>query len=212
MTRRLFLWMPLLLVVLTVICWSAVSFAEPADQGEEGGQGEAAEAGVYVGEMPDNDKLKVLAEHRVIARFTGVNYRECIGKTMLCPDRCGSSGEYGMFTVLDYLVYNKPGQFGDAKQKTYMIQISDFNRKPIDDPKLVGCVKQLEAGDLVILEWKHLYGEVSPKTSSPVRPLLLMQPIDEAQAQALREARDKAADEAEDDVEGEQWEKVPASP
>lgn len=35
----------------------------------------------YVGKMPDNDKLKVLTEHKVIAIFQEVKFRRCMGRT-----------------------------------------------------------------------------------------------------------------------------------
>ena len=42
-------------------------------------------------------------------------------------------------------------------------------------------------GDQVVIEWKHLYGELRTGGSSPVRPLLLLKKIDQAEAKKLRD-------------------------
>jgi len=156
---------------------SVAAFAAEAEKSPE----------AYVGQMPDNDNLKVLAEHKVIATFQDVKFRRCMGRTGMCPDRCGSSGEFANFKITDYLHYKKNGKYGDEKQKTYMVQVTDFHRKPKGDPALGAYIKTLEAGDLVVIEWKHLYGEVRPGVSSPVRPLLLLKKIDKAEAKRLIE-------------------------
>lgn len=141
----------------------------------------------YVGKMPDNDQLKVLAEHKVVATFQGVKFRRCMGRTGLCPDRCGSSGEFANFKVTDYLHYKKDGKYGDEKQKAYMAQVTDFHRKPKGDPALGAYIKTLEAGDQVVIEWKHLYGKLQKGVTSPVRPLLLLKKIDPAEAKELQD-------------------------
>ena len=143
----------------------------------------------YVGKLPDNKKLKVLAEHKVIATFQEVKFRRCMGRTGNCPDRCGDSGEYANFKITDYLHYKKPGKYGDAKNTTYLAHITDFHRKPTGDPALGAYIKTLKPGDQVIIEWKHLYGEVRPGMHSPVRPLLLLKKIDKAEAKRLIEAK-----------------------
>lgn len=140
----------------------------------------------YVGKAPANKKLRVLAEHRVIARFEETPYKECRGLTGACPDRCGSSGEFATFTITDYLHYRKLGKYGDDKQKTYYIQISDFHRKPKGDPAMLAVVKQLKKGNLVLIEWNHLYGEIRPRSSAPVRPLLHLKKIDDDEAKRLK--------------------------
>lgn len=141
----------------------------------------------YVGKMPDNDQLKVLTEHKVIATFQEVKFRRCMGATGRCPDRCGSSGEFANFKITDYLHHKKAGKYSEDKQKAYMIQVTDFHRKPKGDPALGAYVKTLEAGDQVVIEWKHLYGKLRTGGSSPVRPLLLLKKIDKAEAKKLRD-------------------------
>jgi hypothetical protein len=168
---------------------------EPA-KGAEENQADAPDA--YTGQLPDNDKLEVLSEHKVIATFREVKYRRCMGRTGMCPDRCGNSGNFANFEITDYLHYKKEGKYGDEKQKTYTIQISDFHREPKGDPALLAYAETLEGGDLVIIEWKHLYGEVEPGVKSPVRPLLLLKKIDKGEAKRLiEEARAEQGDEQE---------------
>ena len=128
----------------------------------------------YVGKLLDNDSLELLAEHRVIATFKGVKFRTCWGDTGDCPDKCGSSGNFANFKITDYLHYKKLGKYGDDKEKAYSIQISDFHRKPQGDPALLATIEALEKGDKVLIEWKHLYGQIQPGMHSPVRPLLLL--------------------------------------
>lgn len=172
-----------------------VAHAEPA-QDAEGEEAEVPEA--YVGQLPDNDKLEVLAEHKVIAVFQGQKFRRCMGKTGNCTDKCGSSGLFANFKITDYLHYKKDGKYGDDKQSAYMVQTSDFHREPKGDPALLAYIELLEEGDLVLIEWKHLYGEVRPGASSPVRPLLLLKKIDKQEAKVLKEQAEAEAEQADD--------------
>jgi len=168
---------------LTALIFGSVSHAAE----EESAPSKPPKA--YIGQLPDNDKLKVLAEHKVIARFQEVKFRRCMGRTGNCPDRCGNSGEFANFKITDYLHYKKLGKYGDDKYTTYSVQVTDFDRNPKGDPELGAYIKTLKPGDLVVIEWKHLYGEVTPRMHSPVRPLLLLKKIDKAEAKRLIEAK-----------------------
>lgn len=134
----------------------------------------------------DNGKLDTLAEHRVLAQFKGAPYRLCRGRTSLCPEHCGDSGEFATFDIVEYLHYKKPGKYGDEKQKQFALQVSDFRRKPKGDPKTLETVHELKEGDLVLLEWHHLYGEVQPGAFSPVRPVIELRKVTEEEAKLLR--------------------------
>lgn len=151
----------------------------------------------YVGKMPDNDRLNVLAEHKVIATFQDVKFRTCWGSTGSCPERCGSSGEYANFKITDYLHYQKLGKYGDDKQWTYLVHVTDFHRNPIGNPVLGAYINTLEAGDQVVIEWKHLYGAAAGLIA-PLRPLLLLKKIDKAEAKRLIEAKATAQRTEED--------------
>ncbi|MGB6044695.1 MAG: hypothetical protein WBF93_16160 [Pirellulales bacterium] len=115
--------------------------------------------------------MKLLARHRTLARFQSAPYHLCRGRTALCPEQCGDSGEFATFDVVEYLVYEQSGKYGDPKQETFRFQVSDFHRKPKGDVDLLGKVGDMKEGDLVLLEWHHLYGEVHPGVISPVRPV-----------------------------------------
>ena len=154
------------------------------------GEEEAAAQMEYVGKLPKK-KLDTLAEHRVIARYEGAPFRRCMGLTGKCPDRCGNSGEFATFTITGYLHYAKKGEYGDAKQKQFRIQISDFHRRPAGNAELNKVVAGLKENDLVQLEWKHLYGRVSPGVQAPARPVLLLRKVSAAEAAKLKEDADK---------------------
>lgn len=171
------------LMTALTLCAVLAGHATAEDAEAKAQDADAPEA--YVGQLPDNDKLEVLAEHKVIATFEGVKFRRCMGATGRCPDKCGSSGNFANFKITDYLHHKKLGKYGEDKYESYMAQISDFHRKPQGDPALVAYVETLEKGDLVVIEWKHLYGEVSPGLTSPVRPLILLKKIDKDQAKQL---------------------------
>jgi hypothetical protein len=141
--------------------------------------------GEYRAKPSKNPKLKMLAEHRVIARYDGLEYHVCRGRTERCPETCGDSGERAVFTVTEYLHYAKPGQYGDKRQTAYRIHVSDFNRKPIGIRELNAVIAELTPGDSVLLEWKHRYGEVSPGVTASVRPLLHLKKLTAADAKKL---------------------------
>lgn len=133
-------------------------------------------------------KMKTLAIHRTVAKYDGAPYRLCRGRTARCPQECGDSGEFATFSIVEYLEYSKPGKYGDPKQVKFSFQISDFNRKPKGDPQLAKAAAGLELNDLVLLEWRHLYGEVKPGLISPTRPVAVLKKLSEAEAKELRDA------------------------
>ena len=141
----------------------------------------------YVGAAPD---LDVLAEHQTIARYSGAPYSVCRGLTGACPENCGNSGEFATFAIVDYLHYDKPGQYGDDRQTSRRVQISDFHRRPLGADKLPSglgeVIASLDENDLVYLAWNHLYGEISPGVTAPIRPILELRKVTEEEAEQLR--------------------------
>lgn len=99
---------------------------------------------------------KVLAEHETVSVFEGVRFRKCMGRTALCPERCGDSGEFATFKVETYVSYKQHGKYG-GKQTTFLIQVSDFHKKPKGDSEILKTVRSLESGDRVKLSWLHEY-------------------------------------------------------
>jgi hypothetical protein len=130
------------------------------------------------------EKRELLARHETLAVFEGVHYRLCMGLTSRCPKECGDSGEFASFGIKKYLKYEKPGQYGDPKQQTFLVQVSDYDKRPKGDPKILETVKSLKKGDYVLLSWHHDY--VTKEGSSfPERPLVKLEKIGKAKAEEL---------------------------
>lgn len=101
-------------------------------------------------------KREMLSTHETIAEYQGMEYHTCRGRTSLCPQQCGHSGEFAIFKITKYVKYEKPGEYGDAKQETYRIHVTDFHRKPLDKQQAESLAK-LKKGDKVLLNWRHDY-------------------------------------------------------
>ena len=130
------------------------------------------------------EKRELLAKHETLATFEGVNYRLCMGLTSRCPKECGDSGEFASFAIKKYLKYEKPGQYGDPEQETFLVQVSDYDKRPKGDPKILETVKSLKKGDHVLLSWHHDY--VTKEGSSfPERPIIKLEKIGKAKAEKL---------------------------
>jgi hypothetical protein len=139
-------------------------------------------AGLAADAADKADKVELLSTHETVAEFTGIEYRACRGATSRCPENCGSSGEYAVFTIVKYLKYEKPGKYGDAEAKDKRIRISDYHKKPAGDPKLNAIIKELKQGDQVLLSWDHNYVTKKYKTgttgSFPERPITKLEKTD----------------------------------
>ena len=122
------------------------------------------------------EKRELLSLHDTVAVFDGLEYRLCKGLTALCPRECGHSGEFAQFSIKKYLDYQKPGQFGDPKQTTFLVQVSDFDRNPKGDPRTLAAVKGLKKGDHVRLTWRHDY-VTKGGVSGPERPLVKLEKV-----------------------------------
>jgi hypothetical protein len=130
------------------------------------------------------EKRELLAKHETLAVFEGVNYRLCRGLTSRCPKQCGDSGEFASFGVKKYLKYEKPGEYGDPKQETFLVQVSDYDKLPKGDSKILKTVKSLKKGDYVLLSWNHDY-VTKAGTSSPERPIVKLEKIGQAKVKEL---------------------------
>ena len=123
---------------------------------------------------------KLLSSHDAIATFVGLKEHRCMGRTALCPDRCGDSGTMATFSIVKYLDYQKPGKYGDAQAKTFSFLINKVQ------PDLV---KGLQAGDTVRLTWRHDYvthtDAEGRSGSAPERPVSKIQKLTGEEAAAL---------------------------
>jgi len=130
------------------------------------------------------EKRELLAQNETVAQFEGLEYHRCMGLTSLCPDRCGSSGNVGKFRIIKYLVYKKPGQYGDPKVPQFVVQVDDNlgNLKlPVQQAE---TIRTLKKGDFVRLNWRHDY-VTNNGGASPERPLTAIEKITAAEAKKL---------------------------
>jgi hypothetical protein len=140
---------------------------------------------------------ELLSSHDTIAIFSGITDHQCMGRTALCPDRCGHSGKLAVFNIAHYIDYKKPGKYGDAKAKTFKFMTEDNNGNVKIKATLLKQVKALKKDDLVHLMWNHDYvttvsnnGKFTSK--SPERPVCKVQKITIKEAKALQKAAAKA--------------------
>ena len=123
--------------------------------------------------MPE-DKRELLSSHDTIAVLRGIREHTCMGLTSLCPDRCGHSGKLATFGILEYLRYEKPGEYGDPKQESFQLLIEDNmgNRKV--SAEIHATILALKEGDKVHLKWNHDY-VTKDRSSFPDRPITLLE-------------------------------------
>ena len=127
----------------------------------------AARAGA--GEARAN-KTVTLARHETVAEFVGTNYHRCLGRTSLCPDKCGSSGTLASFKIVEYVKYEKLGEYGDPKCERYDFLVEDNMKNAKVPAEIRNTVNSLNKGDRVRLSWKHDY-VTKDGCSQPERPI-----------------------------------------
>ncbi|MGL4982264.1 MAG: hypothetical protein ACRC4W_05360 [Treponemataceae bacterium] len=124
----------------------------------------------YGASVKGAQKVELLSTHRTKATYKGLEYRLCRGLTALCPNKCGESGEFAIFEIQEYLDYQKSGEYGDGKQKNFMIHVTDYDKKPLNN-KYSKNIVGLKVDDTVYLDWDHIY-VTKDNSSYPERPLL----------------------------------------
>ncbi len=135
-------------------------------------------------ETPVKDKTEMLAKHHTVAQFTGITPHRCMGRTSLCPDKCGSSGDMASFDIVKYLAYEKPGKYGDAQAKKYQFLVQDNlgNLKVSAETKV--AVDALKPGDYVVLDWQHNY-VTKNRSSFPERVITQLKKVTKEEADKL---------------------------
>jgi hypothetical protein len=132
-------------------------------------------------EKPSSEQRQRLSLHQTVAEFQGLEYRVCRGLTSQCPEHCGDSGEFALFRITDYLKYEKPGKYGDSKQKVYRVQVSDYDRKPLKNP-WVEVIRELKKGDAVHLNWRHDYVTTKGGSKFPERVVTKLEKIADSES------------------------------
>ena len=122
------------------------------------------------------EKTELLSSHDTKAVFKGISDHKCMGRTSLCPDRCGDSGKLATFQITEYLAYEKPGKYGDPKQETFQVLIEDNMGNAKVPAPIAKAIMTLKPGDIVRLEWKHNY-VTKDRSSFPERPIQTIEPV-----------------------------------
>lgn len=118
---------------------------------------------------------ELLSSHDTEARFEGIKDHTCMGRTALCPDRCGHSGKLATFEIVRYLDYQKPGEYGDPKQDKFQILIEDNSGRAKVPDGIHKAILALKPGDKVRLKWNHDY-VTRDGSKFPDRPVVLLEP------------------------------------
>lgn len=134
-------------------------------------------AGVKGGEVSKR-KTETLARHETVAEFRGTKAHRCMGMTSRCPDACGESGSLATFRIINYLAYEKLGEYGDPKGETFAFLVEDNLRHPKVPAAIRAAVDALKSGDVVLLSWNHDYVTVDG-SSGPERPLTKLEKLAE---------------------------------
>ena len=137
-------------------------------------------------------KVDTLARHETVAEFRGTNYHRCMGLTSLCPDQCGESGTLATFRIINYVTYEKLGEYGDPKCDEFAFLVEDNMKHPKVPDDIRAAVNSLKQGDIVLLSWKHDY-VTSQGGSAPERPLTRLEKIAPVGTQAWLNQIDRRA-------------------
>ena len=119
---------------------------------------------------PAPEKRELLSSHATVAKFIGIKDHRCMGRTSLCPDRCGDSGKLATFEIIEYLDYQKPGEYGDPKQTTFHVLIRDNQGSAKIPDEILFIIDSLKPDAKVKLAWRHDY-VTKDQASFPERPI-----------------------------------------
>lgn len=116
-------------------------------------------------------KAELLASNTVTAQYLGARRLPCMGRTALCPDRCGHAATVAVFRVLHNEAYDKPGKYGDDKAEPGSeILIDATADTPGQDAAVQEALATLSPGDTVRLTQKHYYADMGG-VLMPIRPV-----------------------------------------
>jgi hypothetical protein len=133
--------------------------------------------------LAELNQRELLSSHDTVAKFTGITDFQCRGRTALCPDKCGHSGRMATFEIVKYLGYEKPGQYGDEKQKALSVLIEDNMKNAKVPDAILKAIDSLKPGATVHLKWNHDY-VTRDGSKSPERPIVSIEPMTPEQVEA----------------------------
>mmetsp|Transcript_4810 Transcript_4810/g.11797 ORF Transcript_4810/g.11797 Transcript_4810/m.11797 type:complete len:142 (-) Transcript_4810:1251-1676(-) len=129
----------------------------------------------------------LLARNDTVAQYVGVTHRPCRFLTSLCPNNCGHAADTADFKILKYLVYERPGQYGDDQSEMFYFDLKTGQgrgpAKATQEEYAAKCA-QLKPGDHVKLNWLHEY-VTDGGSKFPERPVTLLEPISDEEATSL---------------------------
>ncbi len=138
-------------------------------------------------------KTETLARYENVAEFRGANYHRCMGLTSNCPDKCGESGALATFRIVNYVAYEKLGEYGDPKCEEFAFLVEDNMKHPKVPADIHAAVNSLKKGDIVLLSWKHDY-VTSNGGSAPERPLTKLEKMADVGTKEWLHQIDRRAD------------------
>lgn len=137
-------------------------------------------------------KTVTLARHETVAEFRGTNDHRCMELTSLCPDKCGHSGPLATFRIVNYVTYDKLGEYGDPKCDEFAFLVEDNMKHPKVPAAICTAVNALKQGDMVLLSWNHDYVTING-SSGPERPVTRLEKIADVGTQAWFHQIDRRA-------------------
>ena len=126
----------------------------------------------------------LLSLHETVAQFDGLEQQQCFFMTALCPDECGHGGTNAVFSILQYLKYEKPGEYGDPKSDKYFVRVTQDVEVTGLIPERKQVLDSLQTGDYVLLNWNHDYVH-NQGSSFPERPITKLVKISADEAKQL---------------------------
>uniref|UniRef100_A0A7M5XDB8 Uncharacterized protein n=1 Tax=Clytia hemisphaerica TaxID=252671 RepID=A0A7M5XDB8_9CNID len=126
----------------------------------------------------------LLSRHETVAKFDGLEQQQCFFMTAFCPDQCGHGGTNGVFSVVKYLNYEKPGEYGDEKGEKHYVRVTDPVEASGLTPERKSVLESLKGGDYVLLSWNHDYVHTEG-CSSPQRPITKLVKISKEEADEM---------------------------
>lgn len=126
-------------------------------------------------------KADLLASNTVAAQYLGERRLPCMGRTALCPNRCGHAASVAVFRVISNEAYAKPGKYGDDKAEPGSEILIDAKADvPGQDASVLETLATLTPGDKVKLTQKHYYADFGD-VLMPVRPVTELTLTEKAQ-------------------------------